>query len=97
MKYFFAFFHILLSTLDILEWFLPSKILLGMGQYYIGIGEFKTSVTPAMMAAPTARKSEDIQALTQNYQLRVYSSGCYFRDTAINEWINDQLHVSCWR
>lgn len=79
-----------------MEWFLPSRMLGGQGQYFVGVGEYTTNVTAAMMDKPKERVLKDVQIMTQDYELRVYTSGCYFRSTTLNEWINDGIHVSSY-
>ncbi|XP_063601108.1 uncharacterized protein LOC134777199 [Penaeus indicus] len=80
---------------DTHDWFFTSKEINETGQYFVGIGEFKPDFNVSLMQDPWGNNvtNDALQNITIDYYLRVFTSGCYYFNKTLNDWVDDGLEV----
>ncbi|XP_042888379.1 uncharacterized protein LOC122263814 [Penaeus japonicus] len=80
---------------DTHDWFFTSKDINETGQYFVGVGEFKPDFDLSLMQDPWGNNvtNEVLQNISIDYSLRVFTSGCYYFNKTLKDWVDDGLEV----
>ncbi|XP_047471507.1 polycystic kidney disease protein 1-like 2 [Penaeus chinensis] len=79
---------------DTYEWFFSNAKLKGEGSYFLGVGEFKSAFDySAYLRDPenSGATKANLKNISVEYDVRIYTSGCYFYDEAHEEWKADGI------
>ncbi|XP_068242609.1 polycystin-1-like protein 2 [Palaemon carinicauda] len=81
---------------DTYDWFFPTTSINGTGNFFIGVGEFKSDFDIKLMEDPKGNdvKNDVMTNITCNYLMRIFTSGCYYFDTKTKAWISNGLEVT---
>lgn len=77
--------------------FIQNSAMNGYGNIFIGIGQFKPTVTDAQQNDPSYHNGTVkwlLKPMTVNYKIRVFTTGCFFYHKKDKEWTSNGLIVS---
>ncbi|ROT68248.1 putative pkd1l2 [Penaeus vannamei] len=82
---------------DTYEWFFSNADLKGEGSYFLGVGEFKAGFDPAAFLRDpesSGATKAHLKNISVAYEIRIYTSGCYFYNEDLGEWMADGILAS---